>query len=293
MSEAPALQDRVRAVRTILAEFTRAIVAFSGGVDSTLLLSLSMEALGASNVLAVTADSPSLSRRDLDDARRLARELGARHLVVDTHELEDPSYRANAGNRCYLCKRTLFVELDELARQLRMPVILYGAIGDDVAAERPGQRAASEHGVRAPLQEAGLAKWDVRELARLRGLSNWEKPQDACLSSRIPHGQSVTVEKLRQVEIAEEMLVSLGFHHVRVRHIGAHARVEVGQEEVDRLEDAGLRRTIADRLSALGFRSMSVSRYVPGGADRPAPERWVIAEPAHTDGSLQEGRLAA
>ena len=272
MSDTLRLQEKSHAVQAILSTFERAIVAFSGGVDSTLLLSLALEALGPSNVLAVTADSPSLSHRDLEDARHLAYELRARHLVIDTDELDDPAYRANAANRCYLCKRTLFVELEELAQRLRIPVILYGAIGGDLLQERPGQRAAAERGVRAPLQEAGLEKWAVRELARRRGLSNWEMPQDACLSSRIPQGMAVTETKLRQIEQAEDVLVAMGFHQVRVRHFGNQARIEVAGNDLQRFEDAQLCQRVGQELERFGFSSVSVSRYRSGGANRPVPD---------------------
>ncbi len=263
------LEEKLRSVRTILVDYRRVIVAFSGGGDSTVVAPLAREMLGKPDALAVTADSPSLARRDLNEARQLAAVLDLEHLVIPTSEVADPSYRANSPGRCYLCKRTLFVELEALAQQRRIPTILYGALADDHAAERPGQRAAREHRVRAPLQEAGLAKWEVRELARSLGLPNWDKPQNACLSSRIPHGLDVTEEKLRQIEQAEDVLFALGFRQVRVRHLGAHARIEVGREEVSRFDDSTLSQQISDRLRALGFGSVGVVRagYQPGGAN--------------------------
>ncbi|MBI3087809.1 MAG: ATP-dependent sacrificial sulfur transferase LarE, partial [Candidatus Omnitrophica bacterium] len=255
------------------------IVAFSGGVDSTLLLALARETLGRERVLAVTADSPSLAQADREEACRLARALDVEHLVVETAETENPAYQANTASRCYFCKQELFERLAALARQRGTAVILYGAIGDDLRDERPGALAASEYGARAPLQEAGLSKRQVRDAARRLNLPNWDRPQNACLSSRIPHGLDVTHEKLRAVERAEAVLSALGFRQVRVRHLGAHARIEVGPEEVERFQDAGVRRHVAQRLTALGFHSVGVDRagYRAGGANRQAPDELELA----------------
>jgi uncharacterized protein len=271
MMRSPALPSRLQQVDARLRGLGRVVVAFSGGIDSTLLLALARRALGKANAPAATADSPSLAREDLEEAKRLAAFLDAEHVIVPTAEVSLPEYRRNTPGRCYLCKGVLFEELDRLARSRGIATVVYGAIGDDVAAERPGQRAAAERSVLAPLQEAGLAKWDVREAARALGLPNWDRPQNACLSSRIPHGMVVTEAKLRQVEQAEALLHGEGFHQVRVRHLGERARIEVGPDEVRRFEDAALRERVTQALSALGFASAGLDPrgYQPGGADRP------------------------
>lgn len=269
------LHEKGERVKRFLAGFERVVVAFSGGVDSTLLAKFARDILGKANALAVTADSPSLAREDLKEACRLAQELDLEHLVITTKELENPAYQANSATRCYFCKRELFEELEELARARQIPLILYGAIGGDLLAERPGQQAALESGVRAPLQEVGLDKREVRELARAIGLPNWDRPQNACLSSRIPHGLEVTQRKLSQIEQAEAFLRTQGFRQVRVRHLGRRARIEVGVEEVARFEDSRLCGEVARHFQALGFDTVSVDRhgYRPGGADhRPDDE---------------------
>lgn len=268
------LKQKTHRLKAILQGCGRAVVAFSGGVDSTLLAKLARDVLGKSNALAVTADSPSLAREDLEDAKRLARQLDLEHLVIVTKEVSNPAYRSNTAGRCYFCKRELFEELDALARERQMAVVLYGAIGDDQPSERPGQRAALERGVRAPLQEVGLTKREVRELAKSFGLPNWNRPQNACLSSRIPHGFEVTEEKLKQIELAESVLRNLGFRQVRVRHVGDHARIEVGREEVARFQDPALCESVFKQFEALAFRSVGVDRagYRPGGANHTPDE---------------------
>ena len=266
---ADSTQQKLERVTAVLTSFRRVIVAYSGGVDSTLVAKLACDVLGRDNVLAVIADSPSLAREDLRAALDVARVLDIPHRTIQTLEVSDATYQANTPSRCYVCKRTLFDGLGPLAGDFRADAILYGAIGDDDASQRPGQRAAAEARVRAPLQEAGLAKWEVRELARLAGLPNWNRPQNACLASRIPHGREVTEEQLRQVEAAEAVVRAAGFRQVRVRHLGQTARIEVEPDAVPRFQDDGLRTEVVNRLRALRFTSVIIDPrgYRPGGAN--------------------------
>lgn len=272
------VQRKIENAADILRGLKRVVVAFSGGIDSTVLAVLAKRVLGADNVLAVTADSPSLAHQDLNDAIHLAQQLALPHQVIATHEVERPGYRANTAQRCYVCKQELFTELEPLARAHGGAAVVYGAISDDLREERPGHAAASAHGVRAPLQEVGLEKWELRLLARAWGLPNWDKPQNACLSSRIPHGLQVTEEKLEQVERAEAFLLGEGFRQVRVRHLGGHARIEVEPDKVARFEDATLECRVVDYFESLGFESVGVARagYRAGGAEQRDVDEWLL-----------------
>ena len=252
-----AVLNKADEARRILRELDAVVVAFSGGVDSTLLLRLAQDALG-DRCVAVTAVSPSLAERERREAAVLARRIGARHLEIDSHELERPDYAANGPARCYHCKTELFDICFRTARDLGFSSVVYGATRDDLGEFRPGMNAARERGVRAPLLEAGMGKADIRALSHSLNLPTADKPALACLASRIPFGTAVSEDRLRQVERAEDALRDLEFHDVRVRFHGEVARIEIGAGEWARLLDADLRRQIAQRVRDAGFRFVAL-----------------------------------
>jgi len=253
-------------LQRIVAAIGPSVVAFSGGVDSTLLLKVVHDRLG-DQVLAVTAVSPSLSATERDAAASLARAIGADHRVVETHEMDDPGYVANDGRRCYHCKRELFRALRQLAPIAAGRALLYGAIPEDFGEDRPGLRAAAEAGVRAPLVEAGLTKEMIRDLARRFGLPNWDKPAMACLASRLPINTPVTVEALARVDRAEAAVRALGYRQVRVRHHGPRARVEIDAAELPRALSPPGGDGIRAAVRAAGYEQVEIDPrgYRPGG----------------------------
>jgi uncharacterized protein len=274
-------------LQALLKGYGSCLVAYSGGVDSVFLARVAWDVLGERS-LAVIADSPSLPRRELAEALELAERFGFPVRVIRTGEFDNPSYLANPTNRCYFCKHALFTEIGPVARAGGFAVVAYGENASDVGDHRPGAAAASEFAVRAPLKEAGLTKAEIRTLSARLGLPTADKPQMACLSSRIPTGESVSPEKLLMIEQAEEYLRDLGFHDVRVRHHeagrGSLARVELGVGELGRLFELGRHEAVATRLREIGYAHVTLdlagyrrgsTNGVTGAVESPIPWRVV------------------
>jgi pyridinium-3,5-biscarboxylic acid mononucleotide sulfurtransferase len=281
----PVVKAKYERLRGLLESYGSCLVAYSGGVDSVFLAYVAHQVLGARSLAAI-ADSPSLPRRELEEALQLAREFGFPVQVVKTAEFQNPSYLANPANRCYFCKHELFTELVPLARERALAVLAYGENASDVGDYRPGAQAASEFAVRAPLKEAGLTKAEIRELSAELGLPTADKPQMACLSSRIPYGENVSPLKLSMIEQAENVLRDLGFYDLRVRHhelnggkpfgtngqiakLSHLARIEVGPDEMQKFLEDGVSTRIAEALRQIGYAhvTLDLQGYRRGSAN--------------------------
>lgn len=266
----PAVLARLGRLQKILRGMNKALIAFSGGVDSTLLLKVAVDVLGR-GALAVIASSETYPAREVRAARALARRLGARALVVRTQEIDNPAFFENSPQRCYHCKLELFTLLRKMADERGIPFVLDGSNADDRNDYRPGALAGRELGIRSPLQEAGLAKSDVRTLSKMFGLPNWNKPSLACLASRFPYHVPIERSSLRRVGKAEDALRDLGLVQVRVRHHGDIARIEVPAEDIPKILTRRARQRIVSRFKKLGyvFVTLDLEGYRTGSLNEP------------------------
>ncbi len=251
------MEEKVNRLKEILRNLESTLVAFSGGVDSTFLLKIAHDVLGEKAV-ALTAISPSYPAFELEEAIEIAKEIGVRLITENSNELDIPGYAENSPRRCFFCKTELFTICFNKAKELGMKNVIYGATLSDLGDFRPGMEAAKEMGARAPLLEAGLNKEEIRKLSRRMGLSTWDKPQMACLSSRIPYGTKVTEDKLKTIALSELFLRQIGLRQFRVRYHEKVARIEIDEGEFEKILSRDLRARISKRLKELGFTYVTI-----------------------------------
>lgn len=267
--------SKTERLEAIIRARPKALVAFSGGVDSTLLLKLCRDVLGPANVTAVTGISQTYTPEEKRTARRVARELGVRHVLIETDELACAAFARNPADRCYHCKRELFGRVADLAKTLGIDVFYDASNVDDLSDYRPGRRAVEEFGVASPLVLAGFTKKDVRVLSKKLGLASWDKPANPCLASRVPYGTPITVETLRKVRTGEKFIRDLGFPVVRLRHHGELARIEVPAADLVRILRPAAASKIARRLRSLGYlwTALDLEGYSMGSLNRAVSSR--------------------
>lgn len=246
------MQAKLNKLKDLLSEMGSVLIAYSGGVDSTFLIKVAEQVLG-DKALAITADSEVQSLVEMEDAKKIAVELQANHIVVETHEMQNEDYISNPTDRCYYCKSILFTKLKEVAEEKNIPYVLDGSNADDVNDYRPGMIATNELGVRSPLKEVGLTKDEIRALSKEMGIPTWDKPALACLASRIPYGSEITNEKLRRVDKAETYLRTKGFYQVRVRDHGDIARIEVLPDDFEAFLASDFNNEVISKLKEFGY----------------------------------------
>ena len=283
MTTTVTLDDKMALVRQSLGRHRRVLVAFSGGVDSTLLLKIAVDVLGADNVLAVTADNAAVPSGEVDEARELARQIGAPHRVIETHELDDPRYVENPPDRCYYCRLDLFRKLRDMAERRDYDAVLTGANADDLGDWRPGLRAATEYGMGSPMADAGLTKTDIRQLSQAAGLSTHDKPANPCLATRIAYGIPITPEALVRVDRAEAVLRQYGLRQFRVRHHGELARLELPPDRIAEFAEPNRRAEVVKALRDLGYKYVTLD--MQGFRSGSMNEAIGQARPGKRDGS--------
>jgi uncharacterized protein len=253
-------EDKLSKLKEILKELGSVAIGYSGGVDSTFLLKVAHEVLG-NKVIAITAKSSTFPERELREAKKFAEEIGVKHIIIVSEELEIEGFSKNPTNRCYYCKKELFSKIQNIAKENGINQVVDGANMDDAGDFRPGMVAAKELGVVSPLKLANMTKEDIRGFSKQYGLKTWDKPSFACLSSRVPYGSEITINKLKMIENAEQFLLDLGFRQVRVRHHGEIARIEVAPSEREAFFNLELMDKVADKLKEFGFKYVTLDLF--------------------------------